>query len=85
MAISISPATVVFWVAFFLMLTVCGLLHFHGVRGLLVSGIGAEAIVLLSRPWWKKGSQPLKRSEESFRDPSLGSRAERRAAKQRHK
>lgn len=82
---SISPAEFLFWCAFFLILKVCGLFHFHGFKSLIMSGIGAEAFVLLSRPWWKRVLQPLKRSEASFRDPSLGSRAERRAAKRRHK
>ena len=48
------------------------------------SGGGAALFVLLTRPWWKRGFQPLRRSPESFRDPSLGSRAHRRAARRRH-
>lgn len=78
-------ALAVFWFTFFLLLTVCGLLHVHGLKGLLVSGVGASLIVWLSRSWWKRGFQSVKRSQESFRDPTLGNRAERREAAKRHR
>jgi hypothetical protein len=80
---TVSPTAVVFWGAFFLLITLCNLLHFHGIRGIVASGVGAEAFVLLSRPWWNRGLRPVKRSKESFRDPAFGSRSERRAAKAR--
>lgn len=80
---TISPVPLFFWGAFFLLLTLCGMLHFHGIKALAVSGGGAALFVLLTRPWWKRGFSPLKRPPESFRDPSLGSRAQRRADQKR--
>jgi hypothetical protein len=80
----ISPVPFLFLLSFFLLLILCGQLHFHGLKGLAASGGGAALFVLLTRPWWKRGFKPLKRPPESFRDPSLGSRAQRRAAQRRH-
>lgn len=80
---TVSPAAMVFCGAFIVLFIVSGLLHFHGLRGIVVEGVGAEAFVLLSRPWWKRGLRPVERTAESFRDPAFGSRAERRAAKAR--
>lgn len=69
---------------FLLLLTVCALLHSHGLKGLIESAVGAGLFVWLSRSWWGRAFQPVKRSKESFRDPSLGNRAERREAAKRH-
>lgn len=73
-----------FTVSFCLLLNLFVIAHVHGIKGVIASLIGAMLFTLLSRPWWKRWVQPHKRAPESFRDPRLGSRAERRAAKRRH-
>jgi len=67
------------------LLTVCALLHNHGLKGMVESAVGASLFVWLSRSWWLRGFQPVKRSKSSFRDSSLGNRAERREAAKRHR
>lgn len=80
---TVSPVSVVFWGAFFVLFTLCGFLHLHLLRTVMASGIGAGLCVLILRPWWKKGLAPPKRPSASFKDPRLGTRAERRAQKKR--
>ncbi|RYG56665.1 MAG: hypothetical protein EON56_03725 [Alphaproteobacteria bacterium] len=80
---SISPVPILFWIMFFVLLSLCGIFHFHGIKGLAASGGGAALFVLLTRPWWKRGFGPMKRPLASFRDPAMGSRAQRRADQRR--
>lgn len=80
-----SPALFIFSVTFVTMLGIGGTFHLHGFKGYFASATGAALIVLLTRRWWKRAFEPLKRPPESFRDPSLGSRAKRRADQRRHK
>lgn len=80
---NISPASVVYWGAFFVLFTLCALLHIHIMRTLITSGIGAGLFVLLTQSWWKRGLSSPKRPDSTYKDPALGTRAERRAQKKR--
>lgn len=78
-----SPVYFLFWGAFFLLLTVCGLSHLHGIVGLTLSAAGAAFLVWASRSWWKRGLEPVKRSKASLKDPAFGNRQQRREREKR--
>lgn len=78
-------AILVFLVTGMLISGQCITFHVHGWLGWLPPFLGAVVVTCLTRPFWLRLDQPLKRPPRTFDDPTLGNRAKRRAAQKQHR
>jgi hypothetical protein len=78
-------AYVIFVACFFPFWFLSSLLHLHEWRGLLLAVALSALVTWGGAPLWMKIYKAPKPSKKDFRNPRLGSRAERREMAKRHR
>ncbi len=78
-------AYAVFMLVFFPFWFLSSLLHIHEWRGLLLAVVLSALVTWGGAPLWMRIYSRPKPSAKDYRNPSLGSRAERRELAKRHR